>query len=196
MERGFTLFCNILILIVTIIVTIIVLIVNFWFFPMIRQAINLVYDKYTPIAATINVPITTKSVQDTLREVTDGQVKIEPFVKELEKELDAATGPTGDIDISKLLAGPPENDMHHGVGITKRAKTTTNTPSANNIPNEIAMEEIERERERERARRDVVSNKNNSTPTTVSVPVPVPEPPTPPPEPVPTPVPEPSPPTK
>ena len=118
MERGFILFCNIVILIATIIVTIIVLLVNFWFFPMIRQAIVLVYDKYPPIANTINSEITNNSLGKAVDEVSGHSIKLEPLIKDLKGELDAATDLNGDLDIGKLLVGNPDDKYHNGA-ITK-----------------------------------------------------------------------------
>ena len=173
MERGFILFCNIIILIATIIVTIIVLIVNFWFFPMIRQAIVLVYDKYPPIANTINSEITKNSLEKAVDNVSNHQMKLEPLINELNSGIATATDSNGTLDIGKLFRGNPQDNYHNGA-ITKsktyRPRTTLSRPNIN--VNTDTHNDIKDIRDTQTQQQKALSTKNAPLPTSSIAPLP------------------------
>jgi len=171
MEIGFILFCNIIILIATIIVTIIVLIVNFWFFPMIRQAIVLVYDKYPPIANTINSEITKNSLERAVDGVSNHKMKLEPLINELNSGIATATDSNGTLDIGKLFQGNPQDKYNNGA-ITKsktyRPRTTLNIPNIHvNTDTHNDTKDI---RETQTQQQEALSRKNAPLPTSSTAP--------------------------
>jgi hypothetical protein len=120
MERGFILFCNILLFILLVVITLALVVAHIYFSSIITKVISVVVKYYTPAAATLSVPLTPDSVKKTISDVTHGQVNVNNIQTQVEKALVKATDRNGEIDLEKInldIAFEGMGDAYDGIPI-------------------------------------------------------------------------------
>ena len=124
MERGFILFCNIVLFIILCIISLGLVVVNLWFYPIINTGLGMVFKLYPNISAQIGAPLTFEGVLKTVKKVgkTAGvSVDVDGPLKQGETEL-KKIGLTGDEDPKDLVQKALES------GISFQSQETSGFP--------------------------------------------------------------------
>jgi len=131
MERGFVLFCNILLFILLVVITLALVVAHLYFNPIIRKGIGEVIKHYTPAAATLSVPLTADSVKTAISRITDGKVNVNRIEQQVTRALRDATDSDGKINVDAIKldsALEGTDDTNSGIPINP-SKITTITKS-------------------------------------------------------------------
>ena len=133
MERGFILFCNIVLFIILCIISIGLVVVNIWFRPIISKGLEMVHKLYPTASAQISVPLTVEGVVAVGKKISRSvgvRVDIDGMLKKGESEL-VKNGITGDasleqiIEVGRQMTDEAQDNGRNGI-ITRRTDRKPN----------------------------------------------------------------------
>jgi hypothetical protein len=207
-ERGFILFCNILLFILLLVITLVLIVANIKFSSIIRKGLIEIPKYYIPAAATLSVPLEYNSLKETASKLAKGKINIQKMEDKAFKQLSKALNSKGEFDVDKvdlMIDFEGMGDAYDGIPIdTSIISPITQSKNKRRPPDKpLFKDEEDRERyenyQREERARNQIRERTSTNPKPLSAfvtpqpPPPTPEPPPPTPEPPP-PAPEPPPP--
>lgn len=151
MERGFVLFCNILLFILLVVITLALVVAHLYFNPIIRKGIGEVIKYYTPAAATLSVPLEYNSLKETASKLARGKINIQQMEDKVFKQLSKAVNSKGEFDPDKVdlmidLEGM--GDSHSGITIDTSIRSPITKSQHKRRPPDEPLFKNEEEKER------------------------------------------------
>jgi flagellar biogenesis protein FliO len=151
MERGFVLFCNILLFILLVVITLALVVAHLYFNPIIRKGIGEVIKYYTPAAATLSVPLEYNSLKETASKLARGKINIQKMENKVFNQLSKAVNSKGEIDLQKInldIAFEGMGDSHSGITIDTSKKSPITKSQEEHRPPDIPIFKNEEDEER------------------------------------------------
>ena len=197
-ERGFILFCNILLFILLLVITLVLIVANIKFSSIIRKGLIEIPKYYIPAAATLSVPLEYNSLKETASKLAKGKINIQKMEDKAFKQLSKALNSKGEFDVDKvdlMIDFEGMGDAYDGIPIdTSIISPITQSKNKRRPPDKpLFKDEEDRERyenyQREERARNQIRERTSTNPklssafATPQPPPPAPEPPPPAPEP-------------
>jgi hypothetical protein len=204
MERGFILFCNILLFILLLVITLALLYANIMYSGVIRQVLIQGPKYYIPAAATLSVPLEYNSLKETASRLSRGRINVRQMEDKVFSQISKVANSNGEFDIKQITSMVEGmGDAYDGIPIdTSIISPITKSKDRHRPPDKpLIIDEEDRERyenyQREERARNQIRERTSTNPKSSSAFVtrePPPPAPQPPPQPPPPPQPQPPPP--
>jgi hypothetical protein len=150
-ERGFILFCNILLFILLLVITLALLYANIMYSGVIRQVLIQGPKYYIPAAATLSVPLEYNSLKETASKLARGKINIQQMEDKVFKQLSKAVNSKGEFDVDKvnlMIDFEGMSDAYDGIPIdTSIISPITQSKNRHRPPDKpLIIDEEDRER--------------------------------------------------